>query len=211
MLDAHKLFQQLSHANPAKRYSFKYMNCFTILKDSPKWQLQQEQRKKPIKVISKVTVETSSLSSLDQEESPLVSVDSIVSRPTRPFGNKQAKAEKSQASTMERNAKVTEELAQSIKRKAEVMAAQSVQQSIVKKVMFDEKLRVAEDKNALRTVTLLLKRNPDCPIASKLLEEHAEAALRRLQDDKDKLTATAVTTTEPTLEDSNIEELTEQL
>ena len=63
-------------------------------------------------------------------------------------------------------------------------------QVIVKKQMFaetkrmaDERKRIADSNDVLRTVTLLFQRNLNCPIATKMLNEHAQAALRRVMEE----------------------------
>ena len=52
-----------------------------------------------------------------------------------------------------------------------------------KKRMTDERKRIDDDKEVLRTVTLLFQRDLNCPSATKLLNEHEQAALCRVMNE----------------------------
>ena len=49
-----------------------------------------------------------------------------------------------------------------------------------KNIMADERKRIADDEDVLRTATLLFQRDLNCPIATKLRNERAQAALNQL-------------------------------
>ena len=185
LLDAHKLFQQASHTDPNKQYVFHYMSCYTILKDSPKWQTQHLQKTKSKPTPTIVTMETSSLSSatIDNDEAMAPSVSSA-GAPARPLGNKQAKVDKTQTAVMERNVAAGEKLTAAINHKTTVTVTLLESQAAVKRQMFDQKQRLAAEKNNLRTISLLMQRNPNCNLAQQLLDKHAKAAIRRLQSEE---------------------------
>ena len=63
----------------------------------------------------------------------------------------------------------------------ESQAANDKQKLEEKKRIAKEKQDIAKNKQALMTINLLLQRNPNCPIAAQLLDEHAKEALRCAQ------------------------------
>lgn len=175
LLDAQRLFQLASHTKPAKRVAFKYMSAYVILKDSPKWNTMHT-RKKPSTVVSNIGVtEASSLSSTTDVD------EGTMSTPiTRPVGNKKAKAEQRQVQVLAQNAQVGEAIAANMKRKSEALASYFAQDAEQKIKAQKQKQELAEEKNSLKVVTLLLQTNPNSEIAKKLLNAHANAALKRL-------------------------------
>ena len=196
LLDAQQLYAQATNNDPAKRTSFKYMNCYTILKDAPKWNTLHT-GKKPVNIVSNIVVaDHSSLSGTTDIEEVAMSSPSTTASLLRPMGNKRAKGERNQISVMDRNAKAGEDLVETMKRKSEAMELHFKAQVSQQERAQAQKQQIAEEKNMLKTIALLLHHDPNSEVAKDLLKAQAQVALKRLQTTAVELNNKTTKTTE---------------
>ena len=172
LVDAHALFLKRSNQEQTKRYAFKYLSCYNVLKNAPKWgqhavkvQSTPTKKRKLASVSTSSPVERCEAEALaDNDESPLFGAKPKADKGSLlSLGVRRAKIEKEKLHLQARAVQASEEVAKSLKHSG------------------DKKVEALQAIATNKTISLLLKTNPSSELARQLLDNMAKKLLKQQQ------------------------------
>jgi hypothetical protein len=176
LADAHALFLRRSHCDVDKRYAFKYLSCYNVLKDSPKW----AQRNVKCKTPKKKRKTTSACSLSPTVQGPRLSEDAPESIQSDPeVVHHPGDTQTGRTTTGVRRAKL-EKTKLHLQSRA-VLASEKIAAASMR--LNAQKEQTLQTIAANKTISLLLKTDPSSELARKLLANLANHLLKQQEQD----------------------------